>query len=55
MKNRIILSVILLFAGITFIMPQSYILPDFASKYNNTALGKNVFVFDPSMDMNEGH
>ncbi len=34
-------------------MPQSYILPDFASKYNNTALGKNVFVFDPSMDMNE--
>lgn len=28
-------------------------LPDFASKYNNADFGKNVFIFDPKMDMQE--
>jgi hypothetical protein len=32
---------------------QSRPLPSFAEKYNQSSLGRNVFVFDPGMDMKE--
>jgi hypothetical protein len=33
--------------------PTGMKLPAFAEKYNRSALGENVFVFEPGMDMNE--
>src|SRR5450759_2248715 len=60
MKNKgILLSLVLfLFQGTQFCYSQSTDSPketqqtDFG-KFNNSSLGKNVFVFDPSMNMNE--
>ncbi len=60
MKNKrvILLLVLFLLPGIQFCYSQSNDAPkevqqtDFG-KFNNSSLGKNVFVFDPSMNMNE--
>lgn len=43
---------IFLFTGQQFSYSQEF-LPSYSEKYNNPSLGKNVFVFDPSMDMKE--
>jgi len=58
MKRRIILIKLLLIFGVpvsfsqtTKPIPES--VKAIAAKYNQTLLGKNTFVFDPSMDMHE--
>ncbi len=52
MKIRLLISVVILLAG-NCVFSQNPDLPAFAEKYNQSVLGKNVFVFDPSMDMKE--
>ena len=52
MKIRLIISVIILLAS-TSVFSQNPEIPAFAQKYNQSVLGENVFVFDPSMDMKE--
>ena len=52
MKISLILSVIIFAAG-TSVFSQNHNLTPFAEKYNQSVLGKNVFLFDPSMNMRE--
>jgi hypothetical protein len=58
MKNTIILISLFILSGIqaaysqpTGALPEQALL--IGEKYNRTIFGKNAFVFDPSMDMNE--
>jgi hypothetical protein len=53
MKRKLLVSFLILFAGVSFCFSQNTSLPFFAEKYNKSVLGKNVFVFDPAMDMKE--
>ncbi len=58
MKQNIFLyiSFLILFSGVAYSQPFENIqdnLPAFVSKFYDEELGKNVFVFDPSMDMNQ--
>lgn len=58
-KSVLLLSLYLLFCGIRPCFSQisdpvqNDPLPVYAQKYNKSLLGKNVFVFDPGMDMKE--
>jgi hypothetical protein len=58
MKIRLLCSIIILFAAVSFCFSQNSvasqkILPAYAEKYNKSILGENVFVFEPDMDMKE--
>lgn len=57
-KNYPVTLLLMLFLGIQTVYNQTISdagndLPVFAAKYNQSLLGKNVFVFDPEMDMHE--
>ncbi|MCX6333694.1 MAG: coagulation factor 5/8 type domain-containing protein [Bacteroidia bacterium] len=51
--KKLIIVLIILYSGVSCVISQKATLPSFAEKYNSSVLGKNVFVFEPSMDMKE--
>jgi hypothetical protein len=56
MKRRyFLLSFLVLLQGLGFIYSQNsdLILQPFSAKFNHPLFGENIFVFDPTMDMNE--